>query len=164
MQIVNEYTKEVVKKHVMRLCDDCRAEIPKGLQCSVAKCEICKADLCDKCVTHEDESYGDYRVVYCKACWDAGATHRDEIERLNALIWNEEEKWKCTGTAMREKFVEEGGWWRIPEECQKCAWLDRFKDNKEPLCNYGVHADLGHPLAGKTKVLDTCWMMKGEYP
>lgn len=79
-------TQEITIKHIF--CDDCETEIKRTMQCEVAKCEICNKDLCNKCIGHEDDN-GDYRIVYCKKCWQIGekyrnliSTHESEIERL----------------------------------------------------------------------------------
>lgn len=81
-------TKEVFINH--KYCDDCGIEIKRDMACSVAKCEKCGKDLCDKCVGYEADSFGDYREVYCKKCWDIGESyrlaiqkHEEEIEKLN---------------------------------------------------------------------------------
>lgn len=69
--------KEVVIRS--KYCDVCGVEIHNGMACSVAKCEICGKDLCDKCVEYEN-SVGDYREVYCKKCWDIGEKYRKKIQ------------------------------------------------------------------------------------
>jgi hypothetical protein len=81
---------ETVKRH--KFCDDCGVEVPVGLACCKASCEYCKKDLCDDCVGHEEETGGDYRIVWCKKCWSAGdelrpviEEHHNEIERLYKL-------------------------------------------------------------------------------
>jgi hypothetical protein len=83
-----QITEVTTVKH--RYCDECGTRIRIGMACSRASCEICGKDLCDKCVGHEDHSYGDYRVVYCKRCWEVGEeyrtqilVHETEIDRLN---------------------------------------------------------------------------------
>ena len=91
------YKKVTVNKEVtetLRYCDICGALIARGLACSVAQCEYCKKDLCDKCVGHEGYSSGDYRVVYCKECWDIGETHRETIEYLEKLIERSYGEWQ----------------------------------------------------------------------
>jgi hypothetical protein len=52
-----------------KFCDDCGTKLTHRMYCSYAVCEICGVDLCDKCIGHEDNTMGDYRVVYCKYCW-----------------------------------------------------------------------------------------------
>jgi len=47
--------KEITENY--RYCDDCGAEIPRGLMCSVVKCEICKKDLCNNCIGNEGEDF-----------------------------------------------------------------------------------------------------------
>lgn len=156
MKIEHEHQETVTKKTVMRFCDDCHTPIDWHLQCSVAKCEICGADLCDTHVAHENSTGGDYREVYCKTCWDIGKPFRKKIDILENREYQLGKDWKEAGKAARKKFMEEGGYWIIPKQCRKCQWLDRFKDTKEPLCNYGVNEGFGHPLAGKTEVIATC--------
>jgi len=81
-------TQEITIHH--KYCDDCGVEIKRGMACSAAKCEMCGKDLCDKCVEHEDNGSGDYRIVYCSRCWRIGLEYFekikiyvDEIENLN---------------------------------------------------------------------------------
>jgi hypothetical protein len=70
METCKEVQKITTEKIVTRTCDDCGAEIHWSLACSVARCEVCKKDLCDKCVAKEKSTMGDYREVYCGACED----------------------------------------------------------------------------------------------
>lgn len=88
--------KKVEETH--KYCDVCGIEIVMDLACSVARCEYCKKDLCDKCVGHEECGIGDYRTVYCKQCWDAGFMYREEIDYLEELVEKMYEKWekKCS--------------------------------------------------------------------
>jgi hypothetical protein len=72
-----------------KFCDDCGIEVRVGLACSKMVCEYCKKDLCEKCIGYEEETDGDYRVVWCKKCWSAGEEyhlkiqiHKEEIEKL----------------------------------------------------------------------------------
>jgi len=81
-------TKEVTIKH--RYCDVCGAQLNWELQCSVAQCEMCGKDLCNKCVGKENGTMGDYREVYCKVCWKIGEPyiqaikeHEEAIDKLN---------------------------------------------------------------------------------
>jgi hypothetical protein len=78
-----------------KYCDKCGVEIKTNMACSVAKCEICKKDLCNKCVDYEEPNTGDYRTVYCKECWAMGAEYRktildyeNEIDRLTEEWYN----------------------------------------------------------------------------
>ena len=84
--------KDVEETH--KYCDVCGAEIYRDLACSVARCECCSKDLCDKCVGHEGYASGDYRVVYCKRCWDIGEYFREEIERLEEQVEKLYKEWK----------------------------------------------------------------------
>lgn len=80
-----------------KFCDDCGAEIKRGMACSVAKCEICGKELCDKCIGHEANVSGDYREVYCKKCWKLGDYYRKKIEILENYIDKLYSEWheKC---------------------------------------------------------------------
>lgn len=77
-------TKEI--KDWKLYCDDCGAEIQKGLACSKATCLYCKKDLCEICIAHEDQTVGDYRTVYCKTCWDLGNLNRITIDKCKNKI------------------------------------------------------------------------------
>lgn len=81
-----EVTEKVIKKH--RYCDVCGTEIKKSLACSNATCNYCKKDLCNDCVAEEEDTYGDYRTVYCKRCSDI----KKEYEELMEPYRNEIEK------------------------------------------------------------------------
>ena len=70
---------ETTERH--KYCDDCGKEIRIGLACSKAYCMYCKKDLCDKCVGYEENTGGDYRIVYCKTCWELGNEYRPIIEQ-----------------------------------------------------------------------------------
>jgi hypothetical protein len=71
--------EEVTKNH--KFCDVCGAEIYMGLACNAARCMYCEKDLCDDCVGYEEESSGDYRLVWCKGCWEIGEEYRPKIEQ-----------------------------------------------------------------------------------
>lgn len=91
------YKEITVQRDVVetrQYCDVCGTEIRHSLACSVAKCECCDKDLCDKCVGHEGFSDGDYRVVYCKKCWDIGADFREKIAYLEEQVEQLYEEWK----------------------------------------------------------------------
>jgi len=92
--MIKEYT--TLKETTIRkkYCDECETEIKPGLACWKAVCEYCGKDLCDKCVGHEDYSGGDYRIVYCKTCWDIGKSYRPTIEKLHNEIDNLYEEWQ----------------------------------------------------------------------
>jgi hypothetical protein len=82
----------VVTKH--KFCDVCGDEIKIGMVCSVAKCEQCGKDLCNKCIGHEVEICSDYRrEVYCEKCWDIGEPFRKEIEELEGTIERLNDEW-----------------------------------------------------------------------
>jgi hypothetical protein len=68
MRKVVEETQYVTQKKRIVICDDCGKTIKHDLACSVATCEICGADLCEKCIGLEVPTMGDYREVYCFGC------------------------------------------------------------------------------------------------
>ena len=92
-------TKKIVatewtEKH--KYCDVCQTEVEIGLSSFKAVCNYCKKDLCEKCIKHEEETWGDYRIVYCEECWGKGykyrpdiGEHQDEIRRLYKEWQNE---------------------------------------------------------------------------
>ena len=84
-------TQEITIKH--KYCDDCGIEIKRGMACSVARCEICGKDLCEKCIGHEGYNMGDYREVYCKKCWELGTEYRTKIELLENEIETLSTEW-----------------------------------------------------------------------
>jgi hypothetical protein len=90
-------TKELIITH--KYCDMCGSEIKRGMACSVAKCEKCGKDLCDKCVGKENNTMGDYREVYCKVCWEIGEPYRIAIQEHEDTIDKLNEEWskKCGG-------------------------------------------------------------------
>lgn len=90
-----ETTKTIITN--IKLCDDCGIVIKKDMACSVAKCEICGKDLCNKCIGYEANSIGDYREVYCKKCWEIGTEYRLKIEQLENEIDDFHDEWykKC---------------------------------------------------------------------
>jgi len=92
--MINEETKLVSFKETHRYCDECNTEIRKGLACSKAVCEICGKDLCDRCVGHEADSWGDYRTVYCKKCWEIGESYRIQIKTLEKQIDDLNDEWR----------------------------------------------------------------------
>ncbi len=90
-------TEEITVKQ--RYCDVCGDKINWQLQCSVAQCEKCGKDLCDKCVGKENDTMGDYREVYCKVCWDIGEQYRQAIKEHEKAIEKLDDEWskKCGG-------------------------------------------------------------------
>ena len=74
---------KTLKPHTERhkFCDICGSEIKIGLACSKAICEYCGKDLCDRCIGYEENTGGDYRIVYCKECWEKGDMYRPLIEK-----------------------------------------------------------------------------------
>jgi hypothetical protein len=79
-----QITKVTTVNH--KYCDDCGIEIRIDMACSVASCDICGKDLCNKCVAHEESNTGDYRTVYCAKCWVIGTEYRNKIEQLENEI------------------------------------------------------------------------------
>lgn len=91
------YKKVTVRKDVEethRYCDVCGVEILRCMACSVAKCACCGKDLCNACVGHEGYASGDYRVVYCRECWDIGDDFREKIAYLEEQIEHLYAEWK----------------------------------------------------------------------
>ena len=84
--------KEDIKRQ--RFCDECGEELHWGLACCKAQCLYCGKDLCDKCVGHEEDTWGDYRVVYCKSCWDKGKIFRPLIEQHENEVHKLYEEWQ----------------------------------------------------------------------
>ena len=87
--------KEITIKR--RYCDDCTNELNHTMACSVAQCEICRKDLCEKCIGFEDNTTGDYRTVYCKKCWTIGEEYRTLIDIHESEIEGLYNEWheKC---------------------------------------------------------------------
>jgi len=93
--MIQEYEQiEVVKRH-KKTCDICHTEIKRDLMCSIARCEICKIDLCEKCIGYEesDRCSGDYRMVYCESCWNIGKPIREKVEELSKQIESLYDEW-----------------------------------------------------------------------
>ena len=90
--------QEVITQRVY--CDVCGAEIRCRLLCMKATCEYCKNDLCEKCIGHEEETGGDYREVWCTACWQIGSVYRPKINELEAEVYRLYEAWqsRCKDT------------------------------------------------------------------
>lgn len=85
--------KEVLEKH--KYCGVCGAEIPIGLACTPAYCECCRADLCEKCIAHEDENrYNDCRIAWCEVCWEIGEPYITKIKGLEGEIEDLYDEWK----------------------------------------------------------------------
>ena len=77
---MNKYTEDSTSvTKIQKFCDTCGTEIKRDMACTVAKCEICGNDICEKCIAHEDGSTGDYRTVYCAKCWERGVEYRKMI-------------------------------------------------------------------------------------
>ena len=76
--------EKVQKEHIIThvYCDDCGVEIFRSMACSVARCAICGADLCDKCVAAEEDDGSDYRTVYCKSCNAINIKYEPELKIL----------------------------------------------------------------------------------
>ena len=72
--------KEFIEHH--KYCDVCGIEIEIGLACSAAQCQICRKDLCEKCIGTEKANMGDYREVWCINCWTIGEKYRPAIKEL----------------------------------------------------------------------------------
>jgi hypothetical protein len=88
--------KEATELH--KYCDVCGVEIRIGLACSVVKCGYCKKDLCEKCIGHEEPSWGDYRgQIWCNQCWIIGDEYRPIIEQHISEVERLYEEWqkKC---------------------------------------------------------------------
>ena len=98
--------KTILKEHTVRqkYCDVCETQIPKGLACWRAHCEYCGKDLCDKCIGHEEETGGDYRIVYCKTCWEIGDEYRPLILELDIKISNLYKEWQTKCKKQKQKL------------------------------------------------------------
>jgi hypothetical protein len=90
-------TKEVIVSEKHRYCDDCEKELHWSLACSAAHCQYCNKDLCEECIGYEEETDGDYRMVYCKNCWELGNEYRPKIEQYEIEIHKLYTEWqdKC---------------------------------------------------------------------
>jgi len=90
--------KESIERH--KFCDICGIEIHIGLTCSVARCSYCRKDLCNDCVGNEEDTFGDYRDVSCKKCWEIGEPYRLLTEELHSKIEALNKEWhdKCKET------------------------------------------------------------------
>ena len=89
--------KEFEEAH--KYCDICGVEIPVGLACSAARCQICRKDLCENCIGTEKSTYGDYREVWCVNCWTIGEKYRPAIKELDAKCKKLYDDWyvECNG-------------------------------------------------------------------
>ena len=87
--------KETTERH--RYCDDCGKELHWTLACCAAHCQYCKKDLCEKCIGYEESTGGDYRIVYCKTCWELGNDYRPIIEQHEEEVHRLYTEWqnKC---------------------------------------------------------------------
>lgn len=101
-------SKFVTYKRKITCCDDCGALIKHDLVCSVAKCEICDADLCEKCIGLELPTMGDYREVYCYGCHilikdnnEKILKLRDEADKLEEYLFDDCKKQRDEKTKER---------------------------------------------------------------
>lgn len=87
--------KETTIKY--KYCDVCGTQIKSEMACSVARCQMCGKDLCEKCIGKEINTMCDYREVYCKSCWDIGEEYRNKINQLENEIDKLNDEWleKC---------------------------------------------------------------------
>lgn len=69
-----------------KYCDICQKKISSSLACCAAHCEYCGKDLCEDCIEHENNSFGDYREVYCKRCWEIYLKYDLKIKELNKQL------------------------------------------------------------------------------
>lgn len=81
---IKEHTTTVARVY----CDDCGKELRRKMACSVARCELCGADLCDSCVATEVSTMGDYREVYCNSCVVISEDYKPLIMELEDRIDN----------------------------------------------------------------------------
>lgn len=72
--------KEFIEHH--KYCDVCGVEINTRLACSDAQCQICRKDICEKCIGTEKDTFGDYREVWCINCWEIGRKYLPDIIEL----------------------------------------------------------------------------------
>lgn len=88
--------KTILKETTVKIkyCDDCGKQITAGMACWKAQCEYCGKDLCDKCIGHEEETGGDYRIVYCKTCWEIGNQYRPTILEHEIKIGKLYNEWR----------------------------------------------------------------------
>jgi len=99
-------TRRILKgaEESTRFCDICGRELSQSLKCSFARCMICGRDLCDDCIGKEDnESPGDYRIVWCKSCWEIGAPYRVQIDTLAAELNRVNKAWQEKAKLAGEK-------------------------------------------------------------
>jgi len=94
IKMYEEYEETKIVKKRRKFCDICEKEISIGLACSKANCIMCRRDLCESCIGHEVETGGDYRIVYCKSCWDSGEKTRSQVDELTNKIDELHTKWK----------------------------------------------------------------------
>ena len=84
--------KETTIRH--KYCDTCGKEISISLACSRANCVYCGKDLCENCIGHEEDTGGDYRIVYCEKCWNLGDEYRPIIEQHENEVSRLYDEWK----------------------------------------------------------------------
>jgi hypothetical protein len=88
-------TQLVTEKH--RYCDDCGEKINESVYHSRIHCNICKKDLCSKCIGHKENDGSDYTDYFCKDCWSTGEPYRKKIQEHEDAIDKLNEEWesKC---------------------------------------------------------------------
>jgi len=96
--------KEYIETHVY--CDDCGIEIFRSMACSVARCCICGADLCDKCVGGEEDDGSDYRTVYCKTCSAINIKYEPQFKKLREAKDNLYDRMHNECKKAREKITQ----------------------------------------------------------
>lgn len=81
-------------KKTRTYCDICEKEINIKLIYCKARCMYCGKDLCEEHIGHEEDTPGDYRVVYCENCWQLGKFYRPRIEELQNEVTFLYKKWQ----------------------------------------------------------------------
>lgn len=81
---------EIRENH--RFCDICGVEIPIGLACTAATCQICGKDICENCIGNEEDA-GDWRDVQCTLCWSIGQKYLPEIAKMKSKVTELYQKW-----------------------------------------------------------------------
>jgi len=94
--------KEVIIQQ--KYCDVCGVKIGHRLACTNATCAYCKKDLCEECIGYEEETPGDYRRVWCNACWQIGDKYRPMIKALRTEVSMLYERWQKESKYEEEKI------------------------------------------------------------